>query len=277
MNYVTWSVRGINEHTQGVLNNPWRGRGGSSKRAVYFTLCFISYCARGFVVHASVRVIAERTGLSIMSVSRALNSLTEEQYIKCTLRTTENHRVSLRAYEYRLLNLINSMVNMGNYGPLESECNDNEQFNDTNFAFFDYLDWQMHDVFRWHGLGKTCLEVYYFLNQRPGANIAEIFRGTGRCRNSIKRALDRMMYEIEDIRDHQIYPLVSKDGRRYYAIQQDLTSLADFLGVLGMGREKRDQYHHDREMHRRWAQRQIERGNENVDTNFGMITSLTSY
>ena len=261
-----FSVALLNDYVSTILNQPWPGRNGSSMRSVYFTLCYNSYCASGFMVHASARDISKNSGVGLNTVSDAIQSLITDGWISRTSRRHTNASPSILADEFKLEHMIDFFQAHPPTGNLDSECTVMVQ--DENFAFFEYLEWQMHDVFRWSGLGKSCLEMYYYLSSHPNSSAIEIAKATGRSRTTVYRCYRHMSEDIIDIRTGEVHELVERENHKYRSINQNLSLVADILGVAGMSRKIRDKYRRQREKHRQWVTRTNQAQGRQTDPGF---------
>lgn len=267
---MDFPVQKINEHVFWAINRPWKGKGASSERCVYVTLCLISYFHRGFIVHASARDVSERTGLSKDTVSNTLHRLRDMGWITKVTPTTQRQNPSMLAYEYRIDKMIEYMQ-WENPATWDSECPITDHFRNDNFQFLDYIDWQMHDAFRRKGLGKSALEIYYYLNNNPGKRIVDIERSTGRSRTTIKRCITFMLEEIIDVPGGRTRPLISKRGALYFVLDENLSEIANILGVAGDGQRNANRNRVERERHRRWIVRLLQANGQDLPSYLGYI------
>ena len=251
-----WNLSHLNEHVYCVVNKPWKGRKGSSLRAVYFALCWLSFHGNSYHVHADVRTLSICTGLSITTVSKARKDLEEKGYITNVARPSSKVHPSRDADEFILRKFLKRERKTRRDILLDSECTFTAQPQDDDFAFRDYLIWQMSDIFRFEGLGKTSLEAYYFLINHPNSTRGEIAKGTGRSKNAVKRSLDFMMNKIIGARNNHSFPMVIMHDNKYrieHIIErQDIKDVATFLNVDGHSDLKAARYHEERDRYHKW-------------------------
>jgi len=261
-----FNVELLNDHVCHVINSPWPGRNGSSKRCVYFTMCFFSFLHRGTIIHASSRDLSIRTGLSLRTISKALISLIENNLIIRIRRENTHTNPSVLADSFEMIELINIMNSVDE----ESECLLTEQMDE--FEFYDYLLWQMHDVFRWKGLGKSSLEVYFDLTQHPASKVSDIAIRTGRARTTVYKCIKYMTEGIVNRITNEPTSMIIEENHKYSAVYQNLGEIAEILGVAGMSKQMQDRYQIEREVHRRWVLRVDQR--DGRETIIGHVRSL---
>jgi len=264
----------LNEYVKVLINSPWPGRRGSSKRCVYFTLCFFAFIHGGFEIHASARDISNRTGLSLRTVSGALSSLIQDGKISRIRTSNTNNRPSMLADVFEMTNFMTYTREEGSRnGGLDSECL--LMGNWVEFEQYEYLTWQMHDVFRWKGLGKSCLEVYYDLSMHPGSKLVDVSNRTGRALSTIYRCKHRMMDEIVNLTNYQAISMISVEDNRYSIVEQDFDGIAVILGVDGDHTKWKKRYEHQREGFRR----RVLRINQElgIETDTGYIREFSTY
>jgi hypothetical protein len=132
---------------------------------------------------------------------------------------------------------------------LDSECfilDDTFDLDNLEYKFI-----QEDDVFNRKGLGKSCLEVYFYLSMHPNSTVGQIKTGTGRSLNTVKRCLTRMA-TIRDIRNNINHPLISKENGKYSALNEDLSLIAELLNVAGIKAARSKLYNQQRQQRIDW-------------------------
>ncbi len=270
-NLPIFNNRLVIDHFGEALNRPWHGKRATSKKHVYLTLCRIAYSHHGFCIHASVRDISIKTGYDISTVSEAINALIDDKLIVRIKRHNKRNEPSLLADEFQLTELIAYVqAHQEEYrNSLDSECSDIGGVED--FGFTNYLEWLCHDLFRYHGLGKSCLDVYNYLASNPEKRAGEIAEATKHAESTVYYNLRKLLREYTDITTGEVYTLAEKTGSKYRIVPCELQKVAEIMGVAGEGSAKREKHDNQRLSRRDWLTR------KNPNTPKGHIRSLQTF
>ncbi len=202
----------------------WKGRTGSFNKTVFLAHTQLAYQSGKIQYRASCRELAEKSGMSIMGVSSANKRLEDLGFIEKVKSSTCNlASIYSLVQSYTYSHIITLRVCKGLHN---------------------------HDVFRFHGLGKSGCEVWKALQDGP-KTIKELISETGRHRTTIKRKLEKMS-NIIDIRTGEIVSMVSIYGKNFQAKEDvDLDYIAELLGTKGMGERQKERHIREREEHNR--------------------------
>lgn len=202
----------------------WKGRTGSFDKPVYLAHARLAYKAGKENYHASCRSLAEESGMSIGGVNNANKRLIEYGFIEKVRNASAN------------LASIYSLVQTYTL----------PQYKDVR----ECISTHNHDVFRYHGLGKSGCEIWQALQEGP-KSIKELVNITGRHRTTIKRKLEKMG-NIVDYRTGEIISMVSVEDDKYSANSSiDLEYVAELIGTKGIGARQKEQHIREREEHNR--------------------------
>lgn len=209
-----------------VKNQAWPGRTGSSDRAVYLAHLNISLNTYKFTYSASSRELAEKSGVTRPTVEKANHRLIQQGLIELTQKWAE-----LQSAEYQLILHPLSTLSQG-IDRVDKGCNITA-----------------HDAFRYKGLGKSAGEIYAALLEKPMTK-KELALQTGRNYITVHRALLRMTM-LEDPFTREAYPMVSRQGTHWHALNVDLDRVAQMVRTSGSLARQKKQHRREREIHRR--------------------------
>lgn len=213
-NGLEWATNNISEGRrigliaqQWAINRPWKGRTGSSNRAVFLTLTDIAYRSGRVRFNASCREVAELAGINKLTASRALKRLIDKGFIKRSRK--------ILPFNYWFTPLIIQSNTYPLFPPL-GEC--------TNY--------ENHDVFRWGALNKSGYEIYYYLSQKP-MTVNQLVETTGRSKTTIVRKLTKMNRVINPATG-EIFSLVEEVDKVWHLCDDiDLNEIAKYLRSYG--------------------------------------------
>lgn len=210
----------------------WTGRTGAYDRAVFLAHVTKAYQAGQYSYHLSCREIAELSGTTAMTASRANKRLIDAGLVSIQRFTSSDcsnmynlngHNVTYPKYfNVRICNSLSSVVS--------------------------------HDLFRRSGgLGKSCGEVFAALQVEP-ATVKELAERTGRHAKTIKRCLLKMQRITNSITG-ELVSLVEQDGDVWRVCDDgNLEHAARVLGAAGAGERQRMKHLQERHAHRRLLQ-----------------------
>ena len=257
-----------------ATSRPWPGRTGATDRAVYLAyLSIVQKCGRQPYA-ASCRDLAELSGVSWDTASKATHRLRDGGLIELVQNATATF-----AHRYTLLATPTCTPNSHQPAPLpdtpppkpcggvsEEGASWGDSVPDAPIPTHSHTnlhlplslpqytpvgEWQVkvqvapvdteHDTFRWYGLGKTGGEVLAALEAMEQGTVKEIIAATGRHRNTIQRKL-KTMAELGMVERVSAYVWRFVGG--------DLDAAAEELGTSGVGERERQQHEQDRQDHR---------------------------
>ena len=257
-----------------ATSRPWSGRTGATDRAVYLAhLSIVQKCGRQPYA-ASCRDLAELSGVSWDTASKATHRLRDGGLIELVQNATATF-----AHRYTLLATPTCTPNSHQPAPLpdtpppkpcggvsEEGASWGDSVPDAPIPTHSHTnlhlplslpqytpvgEWQVkvqvapvdteHDTFRWYGLGKTGGEVLAALEAMEQGTVKEIIAATGRHRNTVQRKL-KTMAELGMVERVSAYVWRFVGG--------DLDAAAEELGTSGVGERERQQHEQDRQDHR---------------------------
>lgn len=211
---------------QWALARPWRGRGASSERCVFIAHCDIVAGCGQDPHGASVRQLAELTGMIWRTVARANRRLVDTGLLELVTPAT-----AALSHVWQLL------------PPDDFEAAIMSHYMPPSVVKWDIM--ADHDAFRRSGgLGKSGAEVLAaLLNADSGMTARELADTTGRGVRTVRRKLGRMLP----------LGLVHPQGDGYWQAVADpnLDRVAIELGTAGAGSRQRGEHADERERHRR--------------------------
>lgn len=205
-------------------SRPWHGRTGGNDQTVFLAHAQIAYRAGKIVFAASSRDLAEMSGLSHAGAINATGRLLNMGYI----------------------NLVTEAI---------ATCANTYQINQSctcqhTPTTLEYIHLASHDAFRYRGLGKSALQVWYQLQTEP-LSIDELAAKTGRHRITIQSAVEKMS-GIVDSWTGELVSMVEFDGDKWHACTDiDLDTIARLIGTSGKGAEQKKRHRAERKLHRR--------------------------
>lgn len=201
----------------------WRGNTGLYDKAVFLAHCDIGYQSGKIEYQASLRELAEKSGLSIGGVANANKRLVKNKNLEIIKNSTTSLATvySLgKSYTLPQYNTVRECITLPN-----------------------------HDVFRYQGLGKSGFDIWQAIQKEP-KTISEIEEETGRSRRTIVSKLKRMR-NLVDMRTGEIISMVTFDGERYSPVKDiDLDYIAELLGTSGMGEQQKARHERERMEHK---------------------------
>ena len=224
-----------------LLNTPWPGKDGPSRKAVYLAHLLIAYRSHKTQYSASVRELAEMAGVSISTASKANTKLVSDGFLKIISMSSGDFPV---VYE---------LENKHTY------LHSNQYVRLLNLNIYDYLYEcsiiLAHDSFRRGALGKSCWDIWTILSERLCTE-SELVEITGRDPSTVKKCL-KMMSEItceqygwsinlvkeeyfDDSQDEMVWN--TKDYLSSCELFEDLDRIAILYKSYGKG-EKQKQKH----------------------------------
>ena len=211
-----------------IESSNWSGKTGVIDRLVYQAHLSIAYKAGVLKWVAASRTLAEMSGISSRTASRANIRLCKNGYLAIPEKAIGN-----LANIFELKNTSTQSVSLPQRGEGRK---------------WDTLLIIRHDIFRYGALGKAAAEIWVTLNNQP-ATIKELTNITKRHTDTIKRAIKRMS-KIVDSGTGEFLPMIaSDDGKTWYALDSDLDKLALILGSAGKGRKQKEQHKEERRSH----------------------------
>jgi hypothetical protein len=202
---------------------PWRGRSGSSQRAVFIAHCGLNYRSGGPTYHASVRDIAELAGCDKNTAGRATKNL-------CAVGAVQvvQHSAYIFARRFALPDS-RSLIKKGVLHTLTTKpC-------EGVYASGSFL---LPEAFRHRGLGRTAYETLRAFD--AGALTAlQIAAKTGRGVKSVRNALKRL-------KQHRLTTKTGKYWRGRALEDIDLDELARAVSMKGSAQHQRDKHNADR-------------------------------
>ncbi len=202
----------------------WPGRTGAVDQAVFLAHLTIAYSAGRFRYAASTRSLAELSGISTMTASRATRRICATDLIK--LDTP-------------------AIADTANMYQIESVHIDT-----LPHVVLKEVYHYAHDAFRRSGLGKSSAEVWAALQDGP-KNIKELAMITGRHRTTVKRVLGIMAGLIDTVTG-ELMPMVEVDGDKWGACESvNLEHIAEIVNTAGMGKRQHEKHEAERRAHRR--------------------------
>ena len=208
-------------------SNPWPGKTGSTDRAVYLAHVEIAYRAGRMTYAASSRELAERSGTTRATATKATKRLDKKRLIQ---KINSGDRVN--AAEYRLRKNIQSDPH-----PIEREWG-------NLYAF---------DAFRFMGLGRSAAAVWECLREHGPRSPKELAQRTGRSVETVRRVLKRMA-RLVNLATNQPIPMVMREGKLWRALDVDLDEVAMVVGTDGDGEKQRTRHQMERADHRYWIE-----------------------
>lgn len=202
----------------------WYGRNGGTLRAVYLAVIATAWAWNSPEVIASTRHLAEHATISNSTVSKSLRRLVRLGLLERTGTDTET-----RAAVYRVLHNSRTIVT----GIRSDSCTGSvielpESGKESHVTA---------ELWNWYTLGQSARMVYdALLSFDDGATITELCHVTGKHRNTVSTACKRL----------QAATLARADGRRWYATDTRLDTIADALDCE-QAADRRRQVH---ELHR---------------------------
>jgi DNA-binding MarR family transcriptional regulator len=208
-------------------SNPWPGKTGSTDRAVYLAHVEIAYRAGRMTYAASSRELAERSGTTRATATKATKRLDKKRLIQII-----NSGDRVNAVVYRLRKNIQSDPH-----PIEREWG-------NLYAF---------DAFRFMGLGRSAAAVWECLREHGPRSPKELAQRTGRSVETVRRVLKRMA-RLVNLATNQPIPMVMREGKLWRALDVDLDEVAMVVGTDGDGEKQRTRHQMERADHRYWIE-----------------------
>ena len=209
-----------------AMSRPWRGRTGLSDRAVYVAHAQIAFNASRETYSASARELAELAGVSKYTASRATGRLQMQGLIE-----RRRTKALAMATTYALV-----------WPP------NGDTLPEATASVTARTNLVSHDAFCYAGLGKSAAEVVEALMEGPKTD-SELMAYTGRCRQTIRRVLARLM-RVVDIRTGEILNLVVCYEERWEWLGHDLDEIAAALGTSGYGQRRQNRHAQERRAYR---------------------------
>ena len=177
--------------TAWASSRAWPGRTGSSDRAVYLALCERMRMDGGMPFRASVREVMELAGVAKMTANRSLKRLKATGLIHLDTKTGINN-VTLILPEDFSQQRADRLNTVGvAYTPVRVSVS---------------IELTNHDAWHRNALGKSALACWSQLVGSQGMTEAELTTHTGRCRITVKRALERLMeYRLVERRESGLW------------------------------------------------------------------------
>jgi len=209
----------------------WRGNTGLYDKVVILAHCDIGYQSGKTEYQASLRELAEKSGMSIGGVANANKRLVKNKNLEIIKNSTTTLATvySLgKSYTLPQYNTVRECITLPN-----------------------------HDVFRYQGLGKSGFDIWQAIQQEP-KTLLEIQKETGRSRKTVINKLKRMG-NLVDMRTGEIISMVTFDGEKYSPVKDiDLDYIAEFLGTSGMGERQKARHEKERREHKAILTKKLE-------------------
>lgn len=202
---------------------PWRGKSGSSQRAVFIAHCGLNYKGGKQTYHASARDLAEVAGVSKSVASTATARLCAAGAVKLVQESAHTF-----AARYELPKI----------GELEKQTNTRTLIKPYCGGVSGYSSFLLPEAFRRRGLGLSCYEVLQALGAGP-ASAPQIAKQTGRHVQTTRSALNRL----------KRHGLTAKSGKlwRGRAVEDiDLEDLSRAVCMRGAEKAQKECHQADR-------------------------------
>jgi hypothetical protein len=213
----------------------WEGRSGRTDKAVYIVMLDIARQTGILEVGASIREIAERAGINMVTAYRALNRL---PYIK---QTEPAVRDKPGIFELTLQNNNNNNNNKFSLSNIPSQFSSSPVLGVLGELY-------TQDVFRHKGLGKTAASIYQvLLKEGDFCDLKKISKLSGVPFQTVYRKIPLMKKAglIE----------ISGDGygKKIKAVKDaDLNKAAQIVGTAGKGEAEKKKHKKERENYRKY-------------------------
>lgn len=202
--------------------NRWSGRTGVTDNAVFLAHVEIAERCGKLSYGASCRELAELANTSHMTAAKATKRLRAQGFLQLEVKAVATYSNIYRLTKY----------SVGSSSVISSESK----------AVFT------HDVFCYHGLGKSGAVIWAALKE-ASMTVKELIEITGKTRPTIKKRLDIMQNGIVDFRTGAIIAMVTEREGRWHAMEEiDLDYIAELLNVCGVGDERKRRHDVQREM-----------------------------
>lgn len=178
-------------------NRPWKGRTGSSDKAVYVAICKLAVECGKLNLHASARDVSERANVTPKTASKAISRLIEQGLLG---KLAQGRGIEAHVYYLKPDKITNITTSIS-----------------------EDLDDYSHDAFHHSALGRTGGTIFYALGQNTSLTAAEISSQTGLSRSTVYKHLNNM----------RNIGLVTKTSRRWSLIHTDLVKVSDVFGTTG--------------------------------------------
>lgn len=202
---------------------PWRGRSGSSQRAVFIAHCALAYRCGGPTYHASMRDVAELAGLDKNTASAATARLCAAGAIKF---------VQQSAYTFA------RRFELPNFRDLEKETKFQTLTTTICEGVYEVSSFLLPDAFRPRGLGRSAFEVLQALNAGP-LSASLIAEKSGRNVQTVRTALKRL-------KEHGLAAKTRKLWRGRALSDIDLDELSRAVCTKGAATAQRERHKGDR-------------------------------
>jgi Bifunctional DNA primase/polymerase, N-terminal len=206
---------------------PWRGRSGSSQRAVFIAHCGLAYRCGGPTYHASVRDIAELAGVDKNTASTATARLCAAGALNLVQESAFNFA---------------SRFELPNFRDLEEQTKFHTLTTTPCEGVYEVSSFLLPEAFRSRGLGRSAFEVLQAINPAP-LSAQQIAEKSGRNVQTVRGALKRL----------KPHGLVVKAGKLWYgcALKDiDLDHLSRAVGMKGAAIHQRERHKAERLRHR---------------------------
>lgn len=209
----------------------WRGNTGLYDKAVFLAHCDIGYQSGKIEYQASLRELAEKSGLSIGGVANANKRLVKNKNLEIIKNSTTT---------------LATVYSLGKSYTLPH-----------SIILWECITLPNHDVFRYQGLGKSGFDIWQAIQQEP-KTIAEIQEETGRSRKTIISKL-KIMGNLVDMRTGEIVSMITFDDERYSPVNDvDLDYIAELLGTKGMGERQKAKHEQERTEHKAILEKKLD-------------------
>ena len=206
---------------------PWRGRSGSTRRAIFRAHCGLCYRSGGPTYHASVRDIAELAGVDKNTASTATAALCRAGAIKLKQQSAFTFA---RRFEL----------------PTAKELEKNTEFHTlpkpTCEGVYEVSSFLVPEAFRTRGLGRPAFECLQHLNAGP-LSCAQLAEKTGRCIETVRDA-------VKKLKKHGLAVKTGKLWRGRGLESIDFDALAQAVRMKGHAMHQRERHRADRLRHR---------------------------
>lgn len=214
----------------------WRGRSGTSDLLVLRELLVIAGVRCSLVISLNLRSIAERCGLSLNAVWKAIRRLKARGLVK----VAHGSRLPGQSTTYRLCSLqkcafANKELQPPTFPYRAKYCSQTHTFDlDVGVA---------HDLWRGRrGLGKGQQRIYSLLGQPGRWTVAGLVRETGYHSSTVRHALQVLAF----------YDLAQRNGHVWRRGSAEPDAVAKLLGLDSAGDRQRRQHQRERETFRKW-------------------------
>lgn len=225
------------EFRRQIERMPWKGRSSENDRAVL--LAHIALAERAGKVqseyHASVRDIALEAAMGKGAASNATRRLINLGFIRPVNRG--------KGFAGSVYELVVSRFSLdGKFHKVDTQSQ--KLSRNTECPVYGKIEGIFDDP-RYGGLGKVAKTLYLTLLRYPqGMTATEMVNQTGKSLGSVYGKLRQL----------ETFKLVSKEGRRYYAVQDvDFASLGNALGTMNNARQRQGRAAKEREQYRNSA------------------------